>query len=184
MIDMSSYRVIYNQRVLNAVALDTVDYGDDFGLQRGDKMTIKPKFLGVLAINEDGNITLIHDEAWCFQFIPVLKEGATTRDKLIDILGSFPVWYSTIKERWMSEAVNKLADHLLANGVIVLPCRVGDTVYTNINGTGLHNSFRVESVDLVGFSNGIYSWTWHQLGKSVFLTLEEADRALKGGAEE
>ncbi|MBQ9760122.1 MAG: hypothetical protein IJW16_02105 [Clostridia bacterium] len=75
MIDMSNYRVIYNQRVLNAVALEMVDYGEDFGLQRGSKTTIKPKFLGVLAINEDGNITLIHDEAWCFQFIPALKGG-------------------------------------------------------------------------------------------------------------
>lgn len=72
---MSNYRVVYNQRVLNAVALDMVDYGDDFDLRRGSKTTIKPKFLGVLAINEDGNITLIHDEAWCFQFIPALKGG-------------------------------------------------------------------------------------------------------------
>lgn len=79
-----------------------------------------------------------------------------------------------------ADCVNHLtADHLLANGVIVLPCKVGDVVYTNINGTGLHNSFRVESVDLLGFSNGLYSWTWHQLGKSVFLTIEEAERALK-----
>lgn len=75
MIDMNSYRVIYKQRVLNAVALESVDYGEDFYVQRGNKITIKPKFLGVLAINEDGNITLIYDEAWCFQFIPVLKGG-------------------------------------------------------------------------------------------------------------
>jgi hypothetical protein len=79
--------------------------------------------------------------------------------------------------------IETIADHLLANGVIVLPCKVGNVVYTNINGTSLHNSFRVESVDLLGFSNGLYSWTWHQLGKSVFLTLEEAEAKLKGGAE-
>lgn len=72
-----------------------------------------------------------------------------------------------------------LADYLLANGVIVPPCKVGDTVYTNINGTTLHNSFRINSMDLLGFSNGLYSWTWHQLGKSVFLSIEEAEKALK-----
>lgn len=72
-----------------------------------------------------------------------------------------------------------IADGLLANGVVVPPCNVGDVVYTIINGTSLFNSFRVESVDLLGFSNGIYSWTWHQLGKSVFLTLEEAERELE-----
>lgn len=76
-----------------------------------------------------------------------------------------------------------LADHLLANGVIVLPCKVGDVVYTNIIGTGLQNSFRVERVDLLGFSNEIYSWTWHQLGKSVFLSIEEAERALAERSE-
>ena len=74
-----------------------------------------------------------------------------------------------------------IADYLLANGVIILPCKVGDVVYTNINGTGLQNSFLVNSVDLLGFSNGLYSWTWHQLGKSVFLTLKDAQNALKDG---
>lgn len=82
--------------------------------------------------------------------------------------------------RFYSEII---ADYLLDNGVIVLPCKVGDVVYTNIKGIGLQNSFRVNSVDLLGFSNGIYSWTWYQLGKSVFLTLEDAQNALKGGAE-
>ena len=73
---------------------------------------------------------------------------------------------------------DKAADYLFENGVIVLPIKVGDVVYTNITGTGLQNSFRVNSVDLLGFSNGLYSWTWHQLRKSVFLTIEEAQ---KGG---
>ena len=75
---------------------------------------------------------------------------------------------------------DKAADYLLNNGVIVLPCKVGDVVYTNIKGTGLQNSFMINHVDLLGFGNGLYSWTWHQLGKSVFLTIEEAQ---KGGAE-
>ena len=75
-------------------------------------------------------------------------------------------------------SIKQVTDYLVANGVIVLPCKVGDVVYTNINGTSLQNSFRVESVDLLGFSNGLYSWTWHQLGKSVFLTLEETEQAL------
>lgn len=73
MIDLTGYKVIHGDKVLNAVALDMVDYGEDFDLRRGDKVTVKPKFLGVLAINADGNIVLIHDEAWCFQFIPVIN---------------------------------------------------------------------------------------------------------------
>ena len=73
MIDLSRYKVIYGDKVLNAVALDWVDFGKNIDLQKCEKTTIKPKFLGVLAINEDGNIVRIHDEAWCFQFIPIIN---------------------------------------------------------------------------------------------------------------
>jgi hypothetical protein len=31
----------------------------------------KPQFLTILAINEDGNIVAICDEAWMFQFLPI-----------------------------------------------------------------------------------------------------------------
>ena len=38
-----------------------------------DRATVvKPKFIEVLAINEDGNIVSIMDETWRFQFIPVI----------------------------------------------------------------------------------------------------------------
>ena len=75
MIGLSNYKVIHGDKVLNAVALEGVDYGEDLCLCREDRVTIKPKYLGVLAINADGNIVLIHDEAWRFQFIPALKGG-------------------------------------------------------------------------------------------------------------
>lgn len=35
-------------------------------------IVLKPKFIDMLAINEDGNIISIHDEAWTFQFIPIV----------------------------------------------------------------------------------------------------------------
>lgn len=73
MIDLSRYKVIYGDKVLNAVALDWVDFGENTDLTKCEKTTIKPKFLGVLAINEDGNIVRIYDEAWRFQFIPIIN---------------------------------------------------------------------------------------------------------------
>ena len=33
----------------------------------------KPKFIIILAKNEDGNVIEIHDEAWMFQFIPIVQ---------------------------------------------------------------------------------------------------------------
>lgn len=77
-IDLSRYKVVHNGRVLNALSLDFLDYGDNFPEEIEKAINIKPKFIGVLVINEDGNIELIHDEAWCFQFIPNLdgRKGA------------------------------------------------------------------------------------------------------------
>lgn len=42
----------------------------------------------------------------------------TDREKLVELIEQ--VYYCSIEE---------LADHLLANGVIVLPCKVGDEVW-------------------------------------------------------
>lgn len=36
---------------------------------------MKPKWIDVLAINEDGNLVSIADEAWTFQFIPIVGKG-------------------------------------------------------------------------------------------------------------
>ena len=91
------------------------------------------------------------------------------KDKLIELL---------IEGHKQYLFYDQIADYLLENGVVVPPVKVGDVVYTNINGIGLQNSFMVNHVDLLGFSNGLYSWTWHQLGKSVFVTLEQAEKAL------
>lgn len=35
----------------------------------------KPTMIEVTAINEDGNIIIIHDESWKFQFIPIVKDN-------------------------------------------------------------------------------------------------------------
>lgn len=103
------------------------------------------------------------------------------KDKLFELLERKQL-HGNATENGVNYIQNSsLADWLVENGVIVLPCKVGDVVYTNINGTTLQNSFLVNHVDLLGFSNGLYSWTWHQLGKSVFLTIEDAQQALKGG---
>lgn len=95
------------------------------------------------------------------------------RNRLIDLLQENSYLDVLNDEHWLLAA-----EQLLANGVIVPPCKVGDVVYTNISGTTLHNSFMINHIDLLGFSNELYSWTWHQLGKSVFLSIEEAEKAL------
>lgn len=41
------------------------------------------------------------------------------REKLVDILGEFLLWPSKMKNVWMPQGIEKLADHLISNGVTV-----------------------------------------------------------------
>lgn len=72
----------------------------------------------------------------------------------------------------------QLADYLIANGV-VMPCDVGDTVYQE-DGERVYETKitrMIYETDGVGFDS-------RAIGKHVFLTREEAERALKGGGAE
>lgn len=70
----------------------------------------------------------------------------------------------------------RIADYLLANGVIVLPCKVGDTVYKIENGEVVERQildFTYNGrlyVRLRPFTSYEYA-----IGKDVFLTKAEAD---------
>jgi hypothetical protein len=79
-----------------------------------------------------------------------------------------------------------IADHLLANGVIVPPCKAGDTVYTILRGeifcyTVLEYGVRGKG-DFVYAENdrNFLDFPFAELGKTVFFTREEAEQALKG----
>ena len=70
-IDLSRFKVVYAEKVLNVVSLQEVFYGDD---TEWDAIRKKPKFIEILVINEDGNIEALRDEAWRFQFIPIISQ--------------------------------------------------------------------------------------------------------------
>ena len=88
-----------------------------------------------------------------------------------------------------------IADYLLENGVVVPPCKVGTRVYSIALGKVYEWDICSYTVDLEGISfinlafmegNNLYSNTYsiEDIGKTVFLSREEAERALKGGATE
>lgn len=100
--------------------------------------------------------------------------------------------------------VRTLAEYLLANGVVVPPCKVGDTVYAFSGDFSVVLPYFVEYLR-IGFMDKnrnywIYEANCHaeetdelldeldfdleDIGKTVFLSSEEAERALKGGAKE
>ena len=41
------------------------------------------------------------------------------RENLVEILGEFLLWPSKMKNVWMPQGIEKLADHLISNGVTV-----------------------------------------------------------------
>lgn len=77
----------------------------------------------------------------------------------------------------------KFADYLLANVVVVLPCKVGDTVY--YPSSSCDKIFEKTVDEILMNEECIYihfASTYmpsENIGKTVFLTREEAERKLK-----
>ena len=70
-------------------------------------------------------------------------------------------------------------DYLLENGVIVPPVKVGDTVYQRDSAGRI---YEITVTKVIYDTNGI-AFDESAIGKTVFLTKEQAEKALKGGAE-
>lgn len=84
-IDLSRFKVVHGDKVFNAIALMEVHMPENVEWDKRD-IVLKPKFIDVLAINEDGNIISIQDEAWTFQFIPIVGKwpgGSRTQSKWV-----------------------------------------------------------------------------------------------------
>lgn len=86
------------------------------------------------------------------------------------------------------DCVGKLADHLLANGVIVPPMALGQTVWfirdrkiieTKVDKIVLKNG----GLYLLLSCNSFYETSCRSIGKTVFLTREEAEAALAERSE-
>ena len=115
------------------------------------------------------------------------------REKLVELLKTSPT-------RNGYTDLGDIADHLIANGVVVLPCKIGDKVYVNyIYGRNkiITDSQMVCSIkQTVGVNDESYwkvcveqviekgyivyhEYTEDDFGKTVFLTREEAEASLR-----
>lgn len=111
----------------------------------------------------------------------------TDRERLIEILklGSCPSPYLCDEnckyanlERCYEE---RTADHLLEHGVIVLPCKVGDTIYQT-DGVRIYTSTIYEityTENKVIFMTENVVFDERAINNSIFLNREEAEQALK-----
>ena len=94
-IDLSRFKVVHGDKVFNAIALMEVHMPENVEWDKRD-MVLKPKFIDILAINEDGNIISIHDEAWTFQFIPIVGEIARRQQDTKQVGQNVRVFYINI----------------------------------------------------------------------------------------
>ena len=74
-IDLSRFKVVYDEKVLNALAVDGMMFRENEYPTIDEPCIHKPQFITIFAINEDGNIIAITDEAWRFRFLPIVKGG-------------------------------------------------------------------------------------------------------------
>ncbi len=103
------------------------------------------------------------------------------RDRLIELL-KIP-----IHPRVDADPAEVVADYLLDNGVILPPCKVNDVVYTIIKDTVAEH--RVQKIEVHINGSISFCFSWHgcgyehkfvkDIGKTVFLTKEDAEKALK-----
>ncbi len=110
------------------------------------------------------------------------------RDRLSQLI--FNKLSKTCRECSSFECTEELTDYLLANGVIVPPCKEGQTVYrisTKINTKVKY--IQETTISRVAIdSDGVWLFCACNpiakcvFGRNVFLTREEAEEALKGGA--
>jgi hypothetical protein len=115
------------------------------------------------------------------------------RDRLIELILKSEILCDTCGENSNTYCAEALADYLLANGVIVPPCKVGDKIYMLVtrkttsfeypNGKmkrveNQHTFIKETYLTKLNFFKVIDSFS-----KTVFLTKEEAEQALAERSE-
>lgn len=113
----------------------------------------------------------------------------TDRDRLIKLFSPFADGtYNGSGVIIDGTKVDDVVDNLLANGVIVPPCKVGDTVYAygakrikewEITFVGKNSRNEYKFFAVVGKCEDLLTFWNYEIGKTVFLTKEEAEAKLK-----
>lgn len=104
------------------------------------------------------------------------------KNRLIELLeGTLEDWEYDVSDKTISE----IAEHLIENGVIASPCKLGDKIYQT-DGIRIYEStiseitFTAQKMICVT-ENIVFDET--AIGKSIFLDKKEVQAKLKGGTE-
>ena len=106
------------------------------------------------------------------------------KNRLIELLeGTLEDWECDVSDKTISE----IAEHLIENGVIASPCKVGDKIYQT-DGIRIYEStineitFTTQKMICVCITENI-AFDETAIGKSIFFDKKEAQAKLKGGEE-
>ena len=105
-----------------------------------------------------------------------------SKERLVKLLGNAPIGVNgiTLLDKHEPKAIEEIADYLLANGVIVPPCKVGDTVWSAFWSVRSHKVTRIEITESeLNVATNDYRFNFSDFGRIVFLTREEAEAKLK-----
>ena len=94
----------------------------------------------------------------------------TDRERLIDLIREAKKYTKNANSDLERNMI--FAEYLLEHGVIVLPCKVGDTLYCESAIKGHITYLKAPDLEWIFENREIF-------GKEIFLTREEAERALK-----
>lgn len=110
------------------------------------------------------------------------------RDRLIDLIAIYDETYdceTCTSENKGGRCGNKcLADHLIANGVVLPPCKVGQTVWFIRNKEVIETCVEKIILKQGGLyiklcCNSMYETTCNSIDRTVFFTKEQAEQKLK-----
>lgn len=104
----------------------------------------------------------------------------TNKEKLIELLD--------IIIQPSEKTLGQIADYLLENGVIVLPCKIGDAVYyVNYKEKRIFHSYikyiTITTKGLTYVTHWDSAYHDEDFGETIFFTKEEAETKLKEGQQ-
>ena len=107
------------------------------------------------------------------------------REKLVELM-------LNVRSRSSAWETNgDVADYLIAHGVTVLPCNIGERVFCILHNKNEIVEDIVEDYDIWSIKDGVKlrisllnhkDYVVAEFGKTIFLTREEAEKELEGGA--
>jgi hypothetical protein len=134
-------------------------------------------------VDEQGQICMLSDR------LAAYEDSGLSPEEVVEIKKYPNMWIEICKENNVSIVqFKKWAEAEQDGRLVVLPCKVGDSIYPiNIDRELNKPPLRVTGFRFSGFDNegwieiGLLKYKVSEIGKTVFLTREEAEKALQEG---